>query len=97
MYNNASLQIESKEHIGLLGKNGCGKTTLINIILNSDDYIFGGSVWKQKNARIEYVSQFLDNSHEFMNKTVEQGKRVLIFDSDVIKQPYHVYGISKSR
>ncbi|MCK5129567.1 MAG: ABC-F family ATP-binding cassette domain-containing protein [Clostridiales bacterium] len=72
LYNNACIQIESKEHIGLLGENGCGKTTLINIILHPEKYIFSGSVWKQKNARIEYVSQFLDNSREFMNKTVEQ-------------------------
>lgn len=72
LYKDVNIQIESKEHIGLLGSNGCGKSTLINILINPDNYIYGGTLWTQKQAKIAYVSQFLDNSDEFMDKTVEQ-------------------------
>ena len=72
LYDKADIQIESKEHVGLLGQNGCGKTSLIKILLEPEKYIFEGSLWRQRHAKVEYVSQFLDNSNEFMNKTVEQ-------------------------
>ncbi len=72
LYKNVNIQVESGEHIGLLGSNGCGKTTLVNIILNTENYIFEGTLWKQDKARIAYVSQFLDSSEEFINKTVEE-------------------------
>lgn len=71
LYKDVNIQIDGNEHIGLLGSNGCGKTTLINIILNPDKYIFEGKLWKQKQAKIAYVTQFLDNLKEFMNMTVK--------------------------
>lgn len=34
----ASLQVKGTEKIGLVGRNGCGKTTLMNIISGKEDY-----------------------------------------------------------
>ncbi|KAB3530519.1 ribosomal protection-like ABC-F family protein [Alkaliphilus serpentinus] len=36
LFNNASFQIHGGEKIGIIGPNGCGKTTLLNILLGKD-------------------------------------------------------------
>lgn len=36
LFSNASFQIHGNEKIGIIGPNGCGKTTLLNILLGKD-------------------------------------------------------------
>jgi ATP-binding cassette subfamily F protein 3 len=51
-----SLEINPGEKWGLIGKNGCGKTTLINILTQTEDYDQGEIHWSQ-NCRIGYLQQ----------------------------------------
>jgi len=51
-----SLTIEEGERVGLVGKNGCGKSTLAKI-LAEDEPADGGSIAKKKNARVGYLAQ----------------------------------------
>jgi ATP-binding cassette subfamily F protein 3 len=51
-----SLEINPGEKWGLIGKNGCGKTTLINILTQTEDYDHGEIHWIQ-NCRIGYLQQ----------------------------------------
>ena len=56
LFNNASLTVNNGEHIGVVGLNGVGKTTFINIIagtLTQDD----GEVLRQANVRWAYLDQ----------------------------------------
>ncbi len=56
LFNNASLSINNGEHLGIVGLNGAGKTTFINIIagkLTQDD----GEVLRQSNVRWGYLDQ----------------------------------------
>ncbi len=56
LFNNASLSINNGEHLGIVGLNGAGKTTFINIIagkLSQDD----GEVLRQSNIRWGYLDQ----------------------------------------
>ncbi len=58
-----SFKINSRERVGLVGRNGHGKTTLLRIIIGEespDD----GQIIIPKNYRIGYVRQHLDFSEE---------------------------------
>ena len=58
LFDRASFQIGSRERVGLVGRNGHGKTTLLRLITGAeaaDD----GSVTIPKNYRIGYVQQHL--------------------------------------
>ena len=51
-----NLQIESGEWVGLLGRNGMGKSTLLKLV-NGDLLPQSGSVARQQNLRVAYLSQ----------------------------------------
>jgi ATP-binding cassette subfamily F protein uup len=51
-----NLQIERGEWVGLLGRNGVGKTTLLRLI-NGDLNPQGGVVARQQNLRVAYLPQ----------------------------------------
>ena len=58
LFENAGFKINGKERIGLIGRNGHGKTTLLRMIIN-DDEIDQGNIIIPKNYRIGYVKQHL--------------------------------------
>ena len=51
-----NLQIESGEWIGLLGRNGMGKTTLLKLI-NGDVLPHSGTIARQQDIRVAYLPQ----------------------------------------
>lgn len=51
-----SFGMESGEHVGIIGSNGVGKTTLMRIIAGAEEYD-GGTVAFNKEATFEYLSQ----------------------------------------
>ncbi|WP_282939437.1 ribosomal protection-like ABC-F family protein [Paenibacillus sp. RC67] len=53
---NISLQIESRERIGLVGVNGAGKSTLLQIIAGEMSYD-SGDIFKAKETKIGYLKQ----------------------------------------
>lgn len=62
-----SFSINSSDRIGLIGLNGVGKSTIINIILSKES-INSGTVFVDKNINIGYISQVHHFSDE--NNTV---------------------------
>ena len=50
-----NFNIENGQKVALLGDNGCGKTTLIKILLGEEG--FKGSVWKSKVLKVAYLPQ----------------------------------------
>ncbi|MFA6837053.1 MAG: ATP-binding cassette domain-containing protein, partial [Fibrobacteraceae bacterium] len=62
LFNNASFLIAPGERIGIVGRNGCGKSTLFKMILK-DEYIDGGNIDIPKNYSIGYLQQHIKFTH----------------------------------
>ena len=58
LFQDISFQLEENCHCALIGSNGTGKTTLMNLIREPDRYIFDGKLSLDGVGRIGYVSQF---------------------------------------
>jgi len=59
---NISFQIEKGERVGLLGRNGVGKSTLLKLLLG-EVLPDSGQVWRQQGVTVAYLSQ--DVSRDF--------------------------------
>ncbi|MCB2308351.1 ATP-binding cassette domain-containing protein [Clostridium estertheticum] len=58
LYKNISFSLEDGQHCAFIGTNGCGKSTLIDIIMDPEKYMFDGKLEMDSDCRIGYVSQF---------------------------------------
>ena len=63
LFKGASFKINARERVGLVGRNGHGKTTLFRIITGLEE-ADDGSIHLPKQYRIGYVQQHLDFSKE---------------------------------
>ncbi|HRY37265.1 MAG TPA: ATP-binding cassette domain-containing protein, partial [Smithellaceae bacterium] len=60
LLDNASLQIEAGERIGLLGRNGSGKSTLMKL-LHGDIVPDRGEIIRDKNVRLAVMPQDIED------------------------------------
>lgn len=58
LYKEISFTLEDGQHCAFIGSNGTGKTTLIDMIMDPEKYLFDGKIIKDEYCRIGYVSQF---------------------------------------
>ena len=65
LFDGVSFKINSKERVGLVGRNGHGKSTLLRIIIGEEGYD-EGAITMPKGYRIGYVEQHI----RFTEKTV---------------------------
>lgn len=56
IFENVTFDVKTKDRIGLIGRNGTGKTTLLKIIAGHEDYQ-GGQVFMKKGLTVGYLSQ----------------------------------------
>jgi ATP-binding cassette, subfamily F, member 3 len=56
LFEGMTLQIHPKTRLGLIGRNGCGKSTILKL-LNGDIHPDGGSVTSVPGTKISYLSQ----------------------------------------
>lgn len=56
LFNGISFSIGEGQRVGLIGKNGCGKTSLLNVIAGNDGYDSGKITFK-RDLRVGYLEQ----------------------------------------
>ncbi len=72
LFEEASFKINAGERVGLVGRNGHGKTTLFRIIVN-EEQPDGGGVTIPRNYRIGYVRQHLAFTEDTVLAEGEKG------------------------
>ena len=58
LFQNISFTLEENCHCAMIGSNGTGKTTLMNLIREPENYVYDGKLTLDSAGRIGYVSQF---------------------------------------
>lgn len=58
LYNQVSFTLEAGQHCALIGSNGTGKSTLVDMLIHPERYLYDGKIEKDDNCRIGYASQF---------------------------------------
>ena len=58
LYSKISFTIEEDAHCALIGINGTGKSTLLDIFMHTEDYLYDGKIEIDNMGRTGYVSQF---------------------------------------
>ena len=58
LYKNVSFTLEDGQHCAFIGSNGTGKTTLVEMIMDPEKYLYDGKILREDRDRIGYVSQF---------------------------------------
>lgn len=56
IFENISFDIKTGERVGFIGQNGCGKTTIMKMIMGIEDYQ-GGDISIRKGVKVGYLNQ----------------------------------------
>jgi ATP-binding cassette, subfamily F, member 3 len=59
IFENLSLEVHEGNRVGLVGRNGCGKTTLLKLLANQET-VDGGVIHWKKGLKIGYLAQIPD-------------------------------------
>jgi len=64
LYRNVSFSIPLGSHCVLVGSNGTGKSTLLDILTDPDEYLYTGKIFRSPDFRIGYVNQFVQHDKD---------------------------------
>lgn len=106
----ANLKMSFKDRIGIIGNNGCGKTTLIKMILGQEP-VDRGTIKLGTNLKIGYLSQnvnfeeanssildyYCDNFNVSPSEARNQLAKILFTGNDVFKKIGNLSGGEKKR
>jgi ATP-binding cassette subfamily F protein 3 len=69
LYKDISFTLEAGQHCALIGSNGTGKSTLAEILIHPEEYLYDGKTVRDESCRIGYASQF-SVGDKFQDRTV---------------------------
>lgn len=65
LYKKISFTLEEGKHCAFIGSNGTGKTTLVELLLHPEEYVYEGKLLLEEGSRIGYVNQsFVEEEHK---------------------------------
>lgn len=64
LYKKISFTLEDRQHCAFIGSNGTGKSTLVEMIMDPEKYLFDGKLMIDPECRIGYMSQFTKHDKE---------------------------------
>ncbi|MEH7380686.1 ABC-F type ribosomal protection protein [Bacillus sp. JJ1533] len=67
LFHNSHFYLAFGERLGILGENGCGKTTLLRVLMGESE-LSTGELWKSDSLKIGYLSQDVTDLDE--SKTI---------------------------
>lgn len=69
LYKKISFTLDDGQHCAFIGSNGTGKTTLVDMLMYPENYLYDGKIIRDEQARIGYVQQF-SKEEKAQEKTV---------------------------
>ncbi len=63
IFENISFDIKTGEHIGLIGRNGCGKTSILKILMGLEEHQ-AGNISIRKECKLGYLNQIPEFAEE---------------------------------
>lgn len=69
LYKDISFTLEAGQHCALIGSNGTGKSTLAEILIHPEEYLYDGKIVRDESCRSGYASQF-SVGDKFQDRTV---------------------------
>jgi ATPase subunit of ABC transporter with duplicated ATPase domains len=92
IFENVSFTVHTNERIGLIGPNGCGKTTVLKILIGKET-IQTGDITFRKNAKIGYLDQIPHFSDDVTVESILQSAKEDVY---YLKQKLHTLAESFS-
>lgn len=84
LFEGVSFEISEKDRVGLVGVNGCGKTTLFRILLGEEG-CDSGEIYRAKNAKIISMTQTIANTDRTVYEATLEAFRPLIDMEEELK------------
>ncbi len=77
LYNKICFEIEEKDHAVLIGSNGTGKSTLVDLLVDPEKYLYDGKIQKDPSVRIGMVAQYVQHegtmsAFDFLNEPFQK-------------------------
>lgn len=70
IFDNVSFSVEDGDRVQLKGKNGCGKSSIIKLILG-EDISYTGDLYMMNNLKLSYISQDTTHLNGSLKKYIE--------------------------
>lgn len=98
IFQNVQFEIRNNEKIAVVGRNGCGKTTLLRIIAEEEE-LDSGTIHKENNLRIGYLAQttFRDEEASVRSEMESVFQRVKVLEQQLNEAAFRLSEVADEK